>query len=287
MTDLLLLAALILVNGVFAMSEIAVVSSRRARLIQLVESGQRGAVRALELSAEPTRFLSTVQVGITSIGILSGAIGEATIAGRVRMALEHIPLVAPYAAPLSIAIMVVALTYVTLIVGELVPKRLGLTRPEYIASLVAGPMHTLAAIGRPVVYVLGKSTELLLRLLRVSQARQPAVSLEEIKVLMQQGTDEGVFEKTEQELVTNVLTLDERQVGAVLTPRSDVVFLDVELSFEQNRPSLTERPHTILPLCRGSLDDTIGFVRSTDVLSRVLRSEPVPFRCHCLLLSYS
>jgi putative hemolysin len=125
------------------------------------------------------------------------------------------------------------------------------------------------------VYVLSQSTNLLLRLLGVSPTTQAAVSLEEIKILMQQGTEEGVFEKTEQELVTNVLHLDERQVGAVLTPRSDVVFLNVQLAFEQHRQTLAERPHTILPLCRGSLDDVIGFVRSTDVLSRVLRGEPV------------
>jgi putative hemolysin len=275
LTDVLLLSALILLNGAFAMSEIAVVSSRRARLTQLVEEGHGGAARALELASEPTRFLSTVQVGITSIGILSGAVGEAAIADRIQVSLEALPLLAPYAEPVSRALMVIALTYVSLIVGELVPKRLGLTHPERIASLVAGPMYALAVAGRPVVYLLSKSTETLTRLLRFPQTRQPAISLEEIKVLMQQGTEEGVFEEAEQKLVTNVLNLDERQVGAILTPRSDVVFLDVELPFEENRVTLSETPHTVLPLCRGSLDDVIGFVRSIDILTRVLKGEVV------------
>jgi putative hemolysin len=171
--------------------------------------------------------------------------------------------------------MVIVLSYVSLIVGELVPKRLGLTNPERIASFVAGPMYALAVMGRPIVYILTKSTHTLVRILRFPQTKQPAVTLEEIKVLIEQGTEEGVFEKEEQKLVTNVLNLDERHVGAILTPRSEVVFLDVDLPFEQNRVTLSETPHTVLPLCRGGLDDVIGFVRSTDVLARVLRGEAV------------
>jgi putative hemolysin len=275
MTDLILLLALILLNGVFAMSEIALVSSRRARLAQLVESGQRGAARALELSADPTKFLSTVQVGITSIGILSGAIGESAIADRIRVVFEAVPFLAPYAEMLALVTMVVVLTYVSLILGELVPKRLGLTQPERIASLVAGPMTTLASIGRPIVFLLSKSTEGILTLFRVSRVKAPAISLEEIQVLMEQGTQEGIFEKTEQDLVTNVLNLYDRHVGAVLTPRSDVVFLDADLSFDENHSTLSASPHTVLPLCRGGLDDVIGFVKSTDILARVLRGEPV------------
>jgi len=275
LTDIALLLCLILLNGVFAMSEIALVSSRRARLAQLAESGQHGAARALELSADPTTFLSTVQVGITSIGILSGAVGESAIADRIRLALESVPFVAPYAPTLALISMVVVLTYTSLILGELVPKRLGLTQPERIASLVAGPMTTLARIGRPIVFILTKSTEGILTLLRVSRVKQPAISLEEIKVLMQQGTEEGVFEKTEQELVTNVLNLDERYVGAVLTPRPDVVFLDAELTFEENRATLTSSPHTVLPLCRRTLDDVVGFVKCTEILKKLLDGEPI------------
>ena len=159
LSDALLLMALICTNGLLAMSEIAIVSSRRARLLQMVDAGSRGATRALRLAGDPTRFLSTVQVGITSVGILSGAVGEATIAGRLRVSLSQVPLLAPYADVAALVIMVIGLTYVSLIIGELVPKRLALTRPEYIASLIARPMQWLATVTRPVVYLLSLSTD--------------------------------------------------------------------------------------------------------------------------------
>ena len=178
---------------------------------------------------------------------------------------------------LALLVMVAALTYVSLIVGELVPKRLALTAPERIASIVARPMEMLAAAGRPLVVVLSASTDGLLRLLRVRRAPEPAVSLEEIKVLMQQGTEEGVFEESEQQMVSNVLGLDERRVGGILTPRADVVFLDVTRPFDDQRKVLAEAPHSIVPVCRGSLDDVIGFVRSKDVLARLVRDEAVDF----------
>lgn len=273
--ELSVLLALIALNGLFAMSEIAVISSKRARLVQLAERGNAGATRALELSAEPTRFLSTVQIGITAVGILSGAIGEATVALRLRHALEGLPGLASYAEPLSLALMVIGLTYVSLIIGELVPKRFALTRPESIASTVARPMQWLAAVGRPLVHVLSVSTNTMLRLFGVRYVKQPAVTLEELELLIQQGTEEGIFQKTEQEMVTNVLDLDERTVADVLTPRSDIVFLNGQQPFEQNRDTLARSPHSVLPLCDGSLDRVIGFVRSTDILKRSMADEPI------------
>ena len=269
-TDILLLLVLILVNGVFAMSEIAIVSSRRARLVQMADTGSSGARHALTLASEPTRFLSSVQVGITSIGILNGAIGEASIASRLRAFLEEVPAVAPYAETLSLGIMVVVLTYFSLILGELVPKRLALTHPEAIASIIARPMEVLATIGRPIVTFLSVSTDTILRLLGVRQVKQPAVTLEEIRVLLEQGADEGVFEEAEHEMVTNVLNLDDRHVGAVLTPRSDVVFLDVRDALDVNRQKLRQDLHNVLPLCDGGLDHVLGFVRSTAVLEKLL-----------------
>ena len=262
-TAILLVLVLILLNGVFAMSEIAVVSSRRARLMQMAEAGSSGARHALHLASEPTRFLSSVQVGITSIGILSGAIGEAAVASRLRGSFEQVPELAPYADSLALIVMVIGLTYVSLILGELVPKRLALTHPEAFASIVARPMQILATAGRPVIALLSVSTDTILRLLRVRQVKQPAVTLEEIKVLFKQGTEEGVFEATEHELVTNVLNLDERHVGAVMTPRSDVVFLDIRDSIEANREKLRSAPHNVLPLYDGGLDHVLGFVRAT------------------------
>lgn len=270
LTEIVLLLVLILLNGVFAMSEIAIVSSRRARLVQMADGGSAGARHALTLASQPTRFLSSVQVGITSIGILNGAIGEASIASRLRASFEQMPMIAPYAETLSLAIMVVLLTYVSLILGELVPKRLALTRPEAVASIIARPMQILATIGRPIVQVLSLSTDGLLRLFGVRQVKQPGVTVDEIRVMLEQGAEEGVFEPTEHELVTNVLNLDDRHVGAVLTRRSDVVFLDVRDPFETNRDKLRREPHSVLPLCDGGLDHVLGFVRSTAVVERML-----------------
>lgn len=273
--DVLLLLLLIALNGIFAMSEIAVVSARRARLIQLAEDGSKGARHALTLASEPTRFLSSVQVGITSIGILNGAIGEGVIAARLRPALEQVPLLAPYADTLSLAIMVAVLTYVSLIIGELVPKRIALIHPETIASVIARPMEVVAGVTRPIVFLLSVSTDSILRLFRVRQAKQPGVTADEIRVMLEQGAEEGVFEPTEHELVTNVLNLDERHVGAVLTPRSNIVYVDIRDSVDTLREKLREQPHSVLPLCDGSLDKVLGFVRSTKVLERFLeRGQP-------------
>jgi putative hemolysin len=269
-TDILLVFVLILLNGLFAMSEIAIVSSRRARLVQMADDGRSGAQHALQLASQPTRFLSTVQVGITSIGILNGAIGEASFASRLRTSFEQVPALAPYADTLALGIMVIGLTYVSLIIGELVPKRLALTHPEAIANLIARPMQLLAAAGRPLVLLLSASTDTILRIFGVRQIRQPAVTVEEIKVLLEQGAEEGVFEATEHEIVTNVLNLDERHVGSVLTPRSDVVYLDVRDSLQATREKLRGAVHSVFPLCDGGLDRVLGFVRSSKVLGHVL-----------------
>jgi putative hemolysin len=269
LSDVLLVLALILINGLFAMSEIAIVSSRRARLVQMAESGRKGARHALQLASEPTRFLSSVQVGITSIGILNGAIGEASLASRLRTSFEQIPVMAPYAETLALAVMVIALTYVSLILGELVPKRLALTHPEVVASAIARPMQMLAAAGRPLVWLLSASTDTILRLLRVRQAKHSGVTADELRVLLEQGAEEGVLEASEHELVTNVLNLDDRHVGAVLTPRSDVVYLDVRDSIDVHREKLQGVGHSVVPLCDGGLGHVLGFVRSARLLEQV------------------
>jgi putative hemolysin len=278
LADISLLFVLILINGLFALSEIAIIGSRRVRLQQMAEQGSGGAAVALQLGEQPTRFLSTVQVGITSIGIMSGAIGEATISERLTAAVQRIPMAAAHADTIAFVIMVVGLTYVSLIAGELVPKRLALTRPETLASIIARPMRIVSAVVRPLVYLLSVSTDTVLRIMRVKHVKQPAVTLEEFRVLVDQGTQEGVFEKTEQELVSNVLRLDERRVGAIMTPRADIVFLDARATFGENRTVLTSHPHTVLPLCDGSLERVFGFVKATDVLVRMLRGESVDLR---------
>ena len=277
-TDLLLLLVLILLTGVFAMSEIAIVGSRRARLEQLAAAGRSGARHALKLAGEPTRFLSSVQVGITSIGILSGAIGEAALASRLRPVLEGVPVLAPYAHALSLAIMVGGLTYASLIIGELVPKRLALTRPEAIASLIARPMDVLATAGRPLVRLLSISTDTILRIFGVHQVKEPGVTVDEVRVMLKQGAEEGVFERIEQEMATNVLRLDDRHVGSVVTPRADVVFLDLRHNEETNRDTLREAPHSVFPLCDGGLDRVVGLVRSSRVLEQALSGRPLDLR---------
>jgi len=269
-TDAALVLFLVLLNGLFAMSEIAIVSSRRARLMQLADGGSAGARQALTLSAQPTRFLSSVQVGITSIGILNGAIGDGAIANGIRASLEQVPAVAAYAEGISLAVMVVALTYVSLILGELVPKRLALTHPEAIASAISRPMDVLARIGRPIVWLLSISTDTILRLFGVRGSKQPAVTIEEIKVLLEQGAEEGSVERSEHEMVTNVLNLDDRHIGAVLTPRSEVVYLDVRSSLEEIRATLRQDPYAVVPLCDGGLDRVLGFVRSARVFEQLL-----------------
>jgi putative hemolysin len=274
---ILVLLVLILLNGVFAMSEIAIVSSRRARLVHMAEASG-GARRALALASEPTRFLSSVQIGITCIGILSGAIGEASLATPLRAFLEGFPPVVPYAEPLSLGIMVVLLTYFSLILGELVPKRLALTHPEAIAAAIARPMDILATTARPVVHILSASTDGILRLIGVRQRTQPGVTADEIRVMLEQGAEEGVFEPTEHEMVTNVLNLDDRQVGSVLTPRSEIVFLDVRDSLDVNREKLRRDAHSVLPVCDGGLDGVLGFVRSTKLLDQILGGQPIDLK---------
>jgi putative hemolysin len=272
MTDILIVFVLILLNGVFAMSEIAIVSSRRARLVQLADGGSAGAQDALRLASEPTRFLSSVQIGITAIGILNGAIGEASIAARLRPFFEQVPILATHADTAALAVMVLVLTYVSLILGELVPKRLALTQPERIASLIARPMRALATSGRPLVLLLSASTDAILRLCGIRAVKQPVITVEEIKVLLQQGTEEGVFEPVEHEMVSNVLSLDDRHVGAVLTPRSDVVFLDLQDPPGVNREKLKNDRLLVLPLCDGGLDHVLGVVRSPRVLGQLVET---------------
>ena len=276
--DVSLLLLLITFNGVLSLSEIAVVGSRRARLLQLADEGSAGARRALELASEPTRFLSTVQVGITFLGIMSGAIGEATITSRLRALFEQMPAVQPIAGPLSSVVMVAALTYVSLIVGELVPKRIALTRPETLAALMARPMQLLSVVSRPLVFLLTFTTDSLLKLFRIRTVAGPSVTPEEIKVLVNQGTEEGVFEASEQELVTNVLNLDQRSVAAVLVPRSEIVFLNLGDALEVTREKVEQGGHTIMPLCDGGLEHVVGFVRSVRALAALCHGTTIDLR---------
>lgn len=271
--DIGLILLLIVMNGLFAMAEIAIVSARKMRLRQSADKGSKGASRALELAEQPTRFLSTVQVGITSIGILSGALGERAVVEQLQARLAEVPELSPYAHEIAMTAMVIVITYVSLIIGELVPKRLALLRPEPIAAFFSRMMHTLSLLALPVVKVLSVSTDLILRLLGARRPNEPTVTEEEIKLLLEQATMEGIFERTEQQLVENILRLDDRKVGAIMTPRKDIVFLDVQKPFERNRQTIMDHPHWIIPLCRDGLDNIVGFVKTKDLLNRMLSGE--------------
>jgi putative hemolysin len=273
-----LILLLILLNGIFSMSEMAIVSARRVRLQKLAEGGNGGAAKALELAEQPTRFLSTIQVGITSIGILSGALGEAAIADPLLPYLEQIPQLAPFAKKLALAIAVIAITYLSLIAGELVPKRLALNFPERIAAAVARPMHGLSLVVLPAVKLLSLSTELVLWLLRSKPRKGPSVTEEEIKILLEQATEEGVFEEAEQQFMENIIRLSDRKVGAVMTPRKDIAWLDLRLPFEENRQRILDHTHWVLPLCDGGLETIVGFVKTKDLLDRVLLGDKPELR---------
>ncbi|MEH2050359.1 hemolysin family protein [Nostoc sp.] len=273
--EILIILVLIIANGVFSMSEMAIVSARKVRLQQLANQGDAKARAALKLAESPNHFLSTVQVGISLIGILTGAFGGATIASRVAIYVRLIPLLAPYSEPISFGIVVLLITYFSLIVGELVPKRLALNNPERIASIVAIPMQALAAIASPVVFLLSASTDLILRLLGITASTEPQVTEEEIKILIEQGTEAGTFEEAEQDMVERVFRLGDRPVSYLMTPRPDIVWLDLDDSAEENRQKMVDSAYSRYPICQGGLDNVLGVIPVTDLLARSFRGEPL------------
>lgn len=271
--EILIILVLIIVNGVFSMSEMAIVSARKVRLQHQANQGDAKARVALELAEAPNRFLSTVQVGISLIGILTGAFGGATLADKLASYLRLIPGLAPYSQAIAFAIVVLTITYLSLIIGELVPKRLALNNPERIAANVAIPMRMVEAIASPVVHLLSASTDLVLRVLGIGPSTEPQVTEEEIKVLIEQGTEAGTFEEAEQDMVERVFRLGDRPVNALVTPRPDIVWLDLEGSAEENRQKIMESAHSRFPVCQGGLDNVLGMLHVTDLLGRSLSGQ--------------
>jgi putative hemolysin len=259
-TEIFIIVVLIVINGLLSMSEIALVSARKPRLQQLAEEGNRGAQAALALSKNPNRFLSTVQIGITLVGILAGAFGGATIAEQLGSRIAEIPALAEYGEAIGVAIVVLIITYFSLVIGELVPKRLGLHNPEQIASTMAGPMRILAAVTSPAVRVLTFSTELILRVAGLRQSDEPSVTEEEIKIMIEQGTQEGVFEAAEQDIVERVFRLADRSVGDLMTPRPKVAWLDLDDDRETHVQIMLSAGHSYFPVCRENLDRLLGVV---------------------------
>ncbi|MEJ2353159.1 MAG: hemolysin family protein [Anaerolineales bacterium] len=274
-SEILFLLILISANAVLALAEIAVVSARKPRLQQRVNEGDERAQTALELANNPTNFLSTIQVGITLVGVLAGAFGSATIAARLAKFLERIPALAAYSHAIAVGFVVVMVTYLTLILGELVPKRLALENPEGMAAALALPMKWLSRLASPVVYFLSASTNLVLRAFGTRPSDEPPVTEEEIRVMIELGTRAGIFESAEQELVEGVFQLADRRLESIMTPHSEIVWLDLEEAFDQSRQKIIHSRHTRLPVALGSLDRVVGIVHAKDLLAGTLQNQPL------------
>lgn len=276
--EISIILLLIIINGVFVLSEIALVSSRKARLQQRANEGDEGARKALELASSPNRFLSTSQIGVTFVSIMAGAFGGATIAGEVEARLREIPPLAPYSHIAGIIIVVIGISYFSLVVGELVPKRLGMSRPEKVASIIASPMNTVSRLLSPVVRILSISTDLVLKVAGVKPVEEPPVTEEEIKILIDEGTRAGVFEEVEQDIVERVFRLSDRRASSLMIPRADVTWLDIDDTPEEIRRKVDQSDYPLFPVGRGSLDDILGVVRPRDMLSCSLKDQQVDLK---------
>ena len=261
-----------------SMSELAIISARKARLQQMADDGTSGAAKALALAASPGQFLSTVQIGITLVGILAGAFGGATIARWLGEQLALVPGLAEYATPISVGIVVLIVTYLSLVIGELVPKQLALRNAEELAARAAGPLTVLARITRPLVRVLNASTDAVLLLLRVKAASEPDVTEEEVRVMLAQATAQGIFEPMEEEMVDQVFRLADRKVGALLVPRTEIVWLDIDSPPDQIRQEVMESGHSRYPVAEGDLDKILGVVLAKDLLAQSLDGKELDLR---------
>ncbi|GAB4363617.1 MAG: hemolysin family protein [Kiloniellaceae bacterium] len=271
--EILFVVALIVLNGALAMSELALVSARRSRLEQLAAQGKRGAATALRLLDDPSGFLSTVQIGITLVGILAGAFGGATLADRLGDWLDSFPALAPNGDRIAIGIVVVAITYFSLIVGELVPKRIALANPERTAALIAQPMKHLSRLAFPGVWVLRTSTEAVLRLLGLAATRSATVTEDEVKSLIAEGTRAGVFVPQERRMIEGVLRLADRPVRVVMTPRAEVVWLDADADAPTLQEVVATSRFSRLLVCERNIDSAVGILHTKDVLPLALRGE--------------
>jgi putative hemolysin len=257
-TELLVIGLLLLANGLFAMAEIAVISSRKARLKKLADDGNARARAALALAESPTRFLSVVQVGMTLCSIAAGAVGGATLADQFAVRLEQVPALAPYSHIVAFVLVAGSITFVTLLAGELVPKRIALGSPERIAMLLAGPMQALAWLARPAVWMLTALTDTVLKFLGLGQRKESPITDEELSILIEQGLLAGTFNKAEQQMVEGVLGLDQLPVTALMTPRPKIVFLNLDDPEETNWRKIVASGHSYFPVYQGNRDQVVG-----------------------------
>lgn len=271
--DVIIILALVALNGVFAMSELAIVSARKARLEAMARSGRKGAATAIELAADPGKFLSTVQIGITLIGIGTGAYSGASLGTPVAARFEALGLAHETAVSAGFALVIALTTYASLIVGELVPKQFALRKPEAVASLVALPMWWLAKFTKPVVWVLDASSALMFRLLGLNRENEEQVTAEELHLIVAEASKSGVIEEHERSIISGVVRLADRPVREVMTPRTEVDWLDIALDDAGIRAKLRETPHSRLPVARGSIDAVVGVVQARDVAAALFRDE--------------
>ena len=277
-SDVAIILALIALNGVFAMSELAIVSARKPRLQAMEKAGRYGARRALTLAEDPGRFLSTVQIGITLIGIMAGAYSGSSLGGPVGARLEWLG-VSPASAPeLGFAVVIVLTTYASLIVGELVPKQFALRSPEPIAAIMATPMLWLSRITMPLVWLLDKSSALIFRLLRMNRESESHVTAEELHLIVAEASKSGVIEESERAIISGVVRLADRPVREIMTPRTDVDWIDADSDGDAIRARLLETPHTRLPVAEASVDEIIGVVQARDIVSAMIRGETLDLR---------
>jgi len=276
--EVLIIFLLIIGSGLLAMAEIAVISARKVRLQQWANKGDTKARAALELTKAPNQFLSTIQIGITLVGILAGAFGGATVAIELASLLHQLPGLAPYSEPLGLGLVVLAITFLSLVLGELVPKRLALNHAERIASAVAAPLRVLSLLAAPAVRLLSFSTEFVLRMLRARPSEESPVTEEEIKVLIAQGTQAGMFEKTEREMVESVFRFYDQRVSAFMTLRKEIIWLDLDDPIEVIQRKIIDHAYSRFPVGQEGLDNALGVVQAKDLLVRSLDGQPIDLK---------
>lgn len=277
---LISIAALFLLHSILAMAETALLTVRKARLQHKSSEGDAGAEAVLRLMEKPNQFLSVIQIGITSIDLLIGALTSATLGTWINAQLNKNPSLEPYSVPISIIVGILPITYLSLVLGELVPKRVALRSPERIAIWVAGPMSFLAKLFSPFVNLLSFSTEGILRLMGIRPTNEPPVTEEELQVLLDQGTQAGIFEASEQDMIEGVFSIGDQRVYSVMTPRTEIVWLDINDSLEEIRKKIAESPYSRFPVRDDSLDNIVGVVRARDLLLASMSGEKLNLRKH-------
>jgi putative hemolysin len=280
--EIIIIILLIIANGIFSMAEMAVVSARKALLKQRADEGDTGARAALELTKEPTKFLSTIQIGITLVAILVGTFGGATIADELAQFLNNFAFLAPYSNAVSIVLVVLGITYLSLVLGELVPKRIALSDPERLSSILASPMHAFSRVASPVISLLSTSTDLVLRMLKVKPYVEPTVTEEEIKILIEKGTTAGVIEEEEQDIVERVFRLGDRRADDIMTPRAEIVWMDIDDPPEEIQRKISSGPFSLFPIGRENLDNVLGIVQAKDLLPCSMKDGKVDLKSSLL-----